>query len=292
MTSTTPSLLVLLSAVIYAAGALLVKRSSDFGVGAWRGAFVSNCIVAIIFQPLLAFGGSFRADLWWQPPIVAICFIVGQWLTFLSLERGDVSVATPVLGVKILLVAAFMTLTGGEHVKPKLWFAAVLATGGIVLLNRRAGQAHHHVSLTIATAGLAAVAYALFDCLVQRWAPAWGVGRFLPVTLGLSGLLSFAFIPRFSAPLAAVPRTAWPWLLGGALAISAQSVVFVSTIARWGNAAQANVIYGSRGLWSVLLVWGCGRWVQSREAELGGEVLRWRLAGAALMMSAIALVVI
>jgi hypothetical protein len=67
-------------------------------------------------------------------------------------------------------------------------------------------------------------------------------------------------------------------------------VIFVSTIARWGHAAPVNVIYSSRGLWSILLVWTCGRWLHSRDTGLGGKVLGWRLAGAALMMSAIVLV--
>ena len=289
---TFPYSIVLLAAVLYAAGALLVKRSSDFGVGVWRTAFVSNLVIALFFQPLLVLGGSWHAELWWQPLIVALCFIAGQWLTFVSLESGDVSVATPVLGIKLLLVAIFVTLLGGESLRPQLWAAAALATAGIALLNRRRASAHHHVSRTIVTASLAATVFALFDVLVQKWSPAWGLGRFLPLTLGLAGALSLAFIPRFSAPLSALPRTAWPWLMGGTLAIGGQSLMFVSTIARWGHAAPVNVIYSSRGLWSVLLVWFCGRWVQSREAQLGRDVLAWRLAGATLMMSAILLVLV
>ncbi|MGB8170924.1 MAG: EamA family transporter, partial [Chthoniobacteraceae bacterium] len=287
-----PSLLVMAAAVIYAVGALVVKRAADMKVGAWRTAFVANVITALFFQPLFALGGKFHGELWWQPAIVALCFVAGQWLTYVSLERGDVSVATPVLGIKVLLVAMFVTATGGESLPLKLWLAAALATAGIALLNRSSGGERRHVSLTIVTAGLAAAAFAVFDVLVQRWSPAWGLGRFLPLTIGFAAVLSLAFIPRFSAPLTEVPRAAWPWLLGGAGAIAAQSVVFVSTIARWGHAPQANVIYSSRGLWSVLLVWTCGKWMLGSEATLGGRVLAWRLAGAALMMSAIVLVLV
>jgi drug/metabolite transporter (DMT)-like permease len=290
--ATAPHLLVLLAAVLYATGALIIKRSSDLGAGAWRTAFVSNLVTAIAFQPLLSFGGTWHMELWWQPVIVALCFVAGQWFTFVSLESGDVSVATPVLGIKILLVAFLVTLLGGESLRPKLWAAAALATIGIALLNRRTDAAHHHVGRTIATAGLAAAAFAIFDVLVQKWSPAWGLGRFLPLTLATAGALSFGFIPKFRAPLSALPRNAWPWLPGGAVLIAGQSVLFVSTIAKWGQAATANVIFSSRGLCSVLLVWLCGHWVQSREQQLGGRVLAWRLAGAALMMSAIVLVIL
>ncbi len=286
-----PVLFPLLAATLYAAGAMLVKRSADLGVGVWRTAFVANIACGLLFQPLLLLGGTLHPELWWQPAVVAVCFVAGQWLTFISLDRGDVSVATPVLGLKIILVATLATLLGGQVLRWQLWVAAILATGGIALLNRRGGlSAHHNVGRTILTASLAAAAYAIFDVLVQKWSPAWGPGRLLPLALGLSGVFSLVFVFRFRAPLSAIPRAAWPWLIGGTLTMGVQSVIFVFSVANWGNAAQSNVVYSSRGLWTVVLIWVFGHWVKSREQQLGGNVLAWRLAGAVLMMAAIALV--
>ena len=285
-----PYLLMLVAAIIYATGALVVKRAADLGVGVWRTAFVANLVAALLFQPLLLLGGTVHGELWWQPVVLALCFVGGQWLTYLSLEFGDVSVATPVLGIKVLLVAVFVTWWTAEALRPQLWVAALLATLGIALLNRRSGQvAHQRVGRTIVTAGLAAVAYAAFDVLAQHWTPRWGVGRMLPITLAIAAVLTLAFIPRFSAPLSALPRTTWLWLLGGTVTIGTQSAIFVTTVSAWGHAAPLNVIYSSRGLWTVVLVWLVGHWVSNREQNLGG-VLVWRLAGAALMLSAIGLV--
>ena len=284
--------LMLVAAVIYAVGALLVKRASDLGVGVWRTAFVANITAALIFQPLLFFGGTIHPELWWQPVVAACCFVGGQWLTYMSLQYGDVSVATPVLGIKIILVAVLVTTWSGQALSGSLWLAALLATAGIALLNKQSGKvAHHHVLGTVATAGLAAVAYATFDVLAQQWAPRWGIGRFLPITLGLAALLSLGFIPRFKEPLSALPRTTWLWLLAGTLTIGSQSMVFVTSVSYWGHAAPLNVLYSSRGLWTVVLVWLVGHWVQSREQQRGRQVLGWRLAGAALMLSARGLVV-
>jgi uncharacterized membrane protein len=290
MTISLPEALTLSAAVVYAAGVLLVKRASDLGADVWRTALVANVITALCFQPLLMLGGTWHPELWWQPLIVAASFVAGQWFTFVSIDRGDVSVATPVLGIKILLVAILATLLAGSSLRPQLWAAAALATAGIALLNRRpSGVAPRNIGLTIITAGLAAATFAFFDVLVQKWSPGWGLGHFLPLTLALAGMLSLVYVPRFKAPLSQLPRPAWPWLFGGTLAMGGQSVAFVSTVAHWGVAAQANVIYSSRGLWSVLLVWSFGRFLSSREAELGGHVLAWRLAGAACMMAAIIL---
>ncbi len=270
--------------------ALLIKRSAELGVGLWRIAFVSNVVIATLFQSLWFLGGEFPWHLWWQPVVIAVGFVLGQWLTFVSLERGDVSVATPVMGIKILLVAIGVTLLNGDALRPSLWAAAVLATIGIALLNRRGSSLHRNVGFTIITSGLSAITFALFDVLVQNWSPGWGMGTFLPLALGLGGIFSLVFIPRFSAPLSQIPKAAWPWLLAGSLAMGLQSLIFVSTVANWGHAAQANVMYSSRGLWSVLLVWVVGHWFSSREQHLGRQILGWRLAGAALMMSAIVLV--
>ena len=290
---TLPLLLSLTAAIVYAAAVLLVKRAAELGAGVWRTAFVATMTVAVAFQPLLLLGGTWRPDLWWQPVAAAACFVAGQWFTFLSLETGDVSVATPVLGIKILLVAVLATLLAGDELRWQLWVAAVLATAAVALLNRRSGTgAHHAVGRTIGLAGIAALAYALFDVLVQKWSPAWGVGRFLPATLAAAGVFSLVFVARFRAPLSALPRAAWPWLIGAVLALALQSLLFVTTIAQWGQVAAANVMFSSRGLWSVLFVWLLGHWVRSREQQLGAGVLGGRLAGATLMLSAIALVLL
>jgi drug/metabolite transporter (DMT)-like permease len=286
-----PFILPLVAAFIYAAAALLLKRSADLGAGVWRTAFVANLVAGLTFQPLLLLGGTLHGGLWWQPAIVGLCFVAGQWLMFIALEKGDVSVATPVLGIKILMVAGLVTVLAGEELRWQLWVAAVLATLGIALLNRiRKPSAHHYVGRTIVTAGLSAAAFALFDVLVQEWSPQWGVGRLLPLALGFSAVYSLGFVLQFRAPLTAIPRGTWPWLLGGTCIMALQSLLFVFTLATWRQAAAANVIYSSRGLWTVLLVWLFGHWVKSREQQLGAGVLGWRLAGALLMMGAIVLV--
>src|SRR5262245_16074206 len=285
-------LLPLASALLYVIGALLLRRAADFGVGFWRTTFVANVICAAVFSGLLLAGGTFRTELLWQPAAVAGLFAVGSVLNFISLDKGDVSLATPVLGIKIVLVAVFAALVTGQWGRPALWAAAVLSTTAIALLNWSRGARHHHVTLTILAAGGSAASYALFDVLVQRWSPAWGVGRFPPTMLAFGALYTCAAIPRFPAPLSAISGRAWPWLIAGSAIMSLQSMIFVTAVATFGNATAANVVYSSRGLWSVVLVWLIGHWFGNTERHLGGAILRWRLIGAALMLAAIALVML
>lgn len=285
-------LLPLTASLLYVFGALLVKRSGDFGVGVWRTAFVSNLTSAAIFQLLLPLGGTLHLKLLWQPAFVGVLFLLGQLFNYLALQRGDVSVATPVLGVKIILVAFFTLWLLAQPVALKLWAAAALSSLAIALLNRTGGTKHHHVGSTIFFAGTSAALFALFDVLVQKWSPAWGAGRFLPVMLGFVALFSVVLLPFFHAPLTAIPRPALPWLMSGCVFIGFQSLTFVMAIVKFRDATSANIIYSSRGLWSVIAVWGIGHWFTNREQHLGSGVLRWRLIGAALMMAAIVLVLV
>jgi drug/metabolite transporter (DMT)-like permease len=279
------------AAVLYVVAALLIKRSTDFGVGPWRTLFVSNLIGSVVFLALIPFGGSFPVHLLWQPAIGAGLFMFAQFFNYLGLQRGDVSVATPVLGLKVVLVALFATLLRTQAVTPALWVAAGLSSLGIVLLNRTSGP-RHHLGSTILYSFLTATLYALFDVLMQKWQPHWGTGRYLPAVLGFVAVFSFALIPFFKAPLTQIARPAWPWLLGGCVLISVQSLLFSLTIALYHNATAANVLYSSRGLWSVVAVWAVGHWFSNREQHLGATVLRWRFAGALLMLTAVVLVVV
>ncbi len=286
-------LLPLLSSVLYVGGALFLKQAGGFGVGLWRTTFVANLICGVSFNVLWFLGGSFPSvTQWWQPALVALLFLAGQILSFLAIERGDVSVATPVLGIKVVLVAIFVSLVLRESVSPAMWLAAALSSVGIVFLNRGGtGPSPHHAGLTIALGMLAAACYALFDVLVQKWSPAWGAGRFLPMLMWVVALYSLALIPFFHAPLRAVPHAAWRPLLFGGGFIAAQGIFLISALSLYGKATAVNVVYSSRGLWSVLAVWWLGHWFGNTERDRGTEVLRWRLLGALLLLAAIVLVV-
>lgn len=284
----------LLAALLYAFGALVLKRSSDLGVGLWRTTFVANIIVAALFSLLWLLGGPpVEKELLWQPGIIAMCLFVGQLSQFLALEKGDVSVAVPVFGLKVIFVAFLTPFLIGEAVGVKLWIAAFLSVLGITCLNRKdAEKPQRNLLITFIAGGIGAVAFAVFDVLVQKWGPYWGAGRLLPCIFWINAILSFGLIFRFSAPLSRIPGKAWPWLLGGSALLGVQSITFVSTLAVFGKATNANIIYASRGLLSVLLVWMIGHWFQNAEQHLGPKVMRWRLIGTLLMMSAILLVIV
>jgi len=283
----------LASSLGYVVAVLLFKRSAEWGVGVWRTAFISNMGMGVVFASLLALGGEWQpVGLWWQPLLGGLLFLSGQVFTFLALQHGDVSVAVPVLGIKIVLVALCSVLLLPDRVPLLWWIAAGLSTLAIVLLSRGEERPRHAVGRTVITAALAAASFATSDVLVQKWAPAWGVGRFLPLMFGSVALLSLGLIPFFSAPLRAVPRVAWRWLVPGSLLLAMQAASMAYTLGVFGDATAVNIVYAVRGLWSVVAVWLIGHWFSNEEQRLAPAVLRSRLIGAGLMLAAISLVVL
>ncbi len=277
------------SAAVYVFAALFLKRASELGGDVWHTTRVCNFAAALAFCPLLLFGGTIPSmELLWQPALVALLFVAGQVLTVLSLRIGDVSVATPVLGLKIIFVAFLTTLIVQEPLTARLWIAAVLSSAAIALLNVRPNQPHDRTGTTILLAAAAALCYALFDVLVQKWSPAWGMGRFLPVMMGMAALFS-VLLPRSGAP----PYPASTrWMFAGAACLALQALMLVSSIAFYAQATTANVMYSARGMWSIVIIRLAGRWFGNTENRHGPRILAWRLLGAACLLMAIFIVLL
>jgi drug/metabolite transporter (DMT)-like permease len=285
----------LTAAIVYVIAALLLKRASDLGADVWRSTRIINYTQALLASPMWLLGGTIpSSSLWWQPAVAGLLFFAGQVFTLLALNTGDVSVATPVLGVKILLVALLSTVLIGDPVGARLWTAAALSSVAIVLLNVSPGQSHRRVGTTILLAGFGAAAYACFDVLIQKWAPGWGTGRFLPIAMACGAVYSVP-LRRFETRIASGAhrsRAYVPWIAAGAVCFALQGLMFMSAVAIYRQVTSSNVLYSSRGLWSVVAVWGIGHWFTNREQHLGARVLVWRFIGAILLMAAIVLVLL
>ena len=291
-------LLPLVGAVIYVVAALLLKRASDLGADVWRSTRIINYTQALISAPLLLLGGTVpSSSLWWEPVVAGLLFFSGQVFTLLALTTGDVSVATPVLGSKIVLVALMSVVLIGDPISARLWTAAALSSVAIGLLNVSPGGTHRRVGTTILLAGLGAISYACFDVLVQKWSPVWGTGRFIPFAMAFGALYSLA-LPRGARLRSTelhVSQRSYPysrWLAAGAVCFAVQGLMFMTAVSVYRQVTSANVLYSSRGLWSVVGVWAIGHWFTNREQHLGGRVLAWRFLGAVLLMAAIVMVLL
>ena len=280
--------------LMYGFGMLTLKRAAELGVGIWRTTFIANWAAVLLFLPFWVLRGFAPVDwtAYWQPALSALVFFAAQVGMFLAITRGDVSVAAPVLGVKVIMVALLSSvlLTGG--VPAKWWIGAALSSAAVGLLNLGRGGRHRRVGQTVLLTLVSAALFALSDVLIQRWAPAWGPGHYFPPMFLGVGIYSFVLLRFAHGGLAGIPARAWRWVLPGALLNALTNAGIALTLGVWGNATAVNIVYSSRGLFSVLLVWFAGHWFANTERHAGRAVLWSRLAGAIAMIGAIALVLV
>src|SRR5688572_22386069 len=130
----------LAASLLYVGAALSLKRSSQERAGVWRSTFVMNLTTAALFTVMLFLGGAGPGPKpLWQPAVIGVLYVVAQSLTMIALSRGDVSVATPVMGTKVVFVAVLVTLIAGDRMTADYWAAAGMSAAGVALLNAGGG---------------------------------------------------------------------------------------------------------------------------------------------------------
>jgi drug/metabolite transporter (DMT)-like permease len=276
----------LCSAVGYTFAAMALKRAMDGG-HPWRVLFIVNLIGAVLFQTWLLHGGEpFTATNITHAVLAGTAFFIGQVFTFIAISRGDISIATPVLGTKVIFVALLVCLSGGE-LNSKLWIATFLTTVALAMLGGEWRANRERLLVSVGFAFLASIAFAGTDVMQQQWRKELGFGHFGPVMFATVGVLSFTLIPFFSAPLRQMPRPMVVWAFGGGLLLTIQAMGIAYCIATFGEVTVTNVLYNTRGLWSVALVWVVGHWFANSEKHVGRGIMTRRLIGALILLAAV-----
>ncbi len=283
----------LICGFIYPISVLIIKQVMPRFGGVWRVTFVSNLAMAAVVLPWMISAPAPTADaVWWQPFISGCVFWLGQVFTFLALSKGDASVATPLMGTKVIFVALLTVFLMQQMIPLRLWMAAGLTSLALLLLCKTGKKPNpdHHQGITAIYAFLSALCFALTDVLTQKFTPFWGVRLFAPLIFLVLALLSFSFIPFFKGKFSEAPARSWILLLAASVLLAGVGLAMCYVIGTYGQATVVNVVYNSRGMFSVIIVWAVGHWFGSRENEVGHRVMGWRLAGAILLLSAIGLV--
>ncbi len=284
-------LLPLLASFLFVASLVCVKRvanpRSGRGAGAITVLFFSNVVLALAFSFLWRSSDDVDAQAnVWQPLTLSLFYVLGVLFTFAAIHGGDISVATPVLAVKIILVAMMLSTIAAQPVGTSVWIASVLAAIGVALIQWTGRAEPRHMLRTICLALLAASFYAGFDVLNQMWSPQWGGGRLLPITFWGVGLLSLLLTPWVDWP-ALRNREVAIWLTWTCVLTLAHTLLIVLVIAYFGDAARVNIILSLRGMWSIGLAYVASGVMRSNEATLAPAALRTRLAGAGMLTLAV-----
>lgn len=284
-------LLPLIAAIVFALGSMVYKRAYAEGAGVAHMLVVNNVALSLLFLPLFALESKpIVWSHWYFPCITALAYAIGHLFHILSLRVGDVSLATPLLGAKVIFVALLGWIIFGFQLQTTQWVAAGLATAGVILMGLTDFQQSGRLGRTTALALGCSAAFAVTDITIQKWGDDFGTFNFLPFQFVALAVISLLMLPFLGKGSLKAPGPAWKWIAAAAALSAIQAILITGTIAFWHDATGVNVVYATRGLWSIALVWWLGRHFQNHErATAGGKRIGWRLAGAVLIIGGVVL---
>lgn len=283
----------LTSAILYTFATVFTKRAILDGAGLLRTFFITNLLAAVVqFIPII-FVGEPRPDfeLLKVPIFCGFLYFLGQLALFVSMRIGDVTVQIPMLGIKVVFVAIFLIWLTGVELETKLMVASVITTIAVFIMGMSSVKFSKKMLYTIVLVLIANAAFAFSDCLIQIEMSKVGTVWFMFFMYNTTMLFSFLVIPFFRAPLRAIPKSAWKWTLGGAAIMSIQAFILVFSMGYFKIAAAANIIYATRGIWSIVIIWFAGKFIGNDERSIGANMMLKRLAGASLMLLAVAITI-
>ncbi len=194
----------LLSSILFVIAATFAKKATLLGVSPYTATALANFLLALCWFALGCVRGEWLPMVgWWNAVWIAIAFVGGQLSTYLAFRLGDVSLATPVFGVKIIIVAFISSMVHQSGIELRTWIAAALATVGVVVmqLGGSGGSATapkltaRRAALAIGFALLAASLLSVFDVGVQMAGKRYGATTFLITMFSCVGLLSVTLLP-------------------------------------------------------------------------------------------------
>ncbi len=286
----------LVASFVFVASLVCVKRlnaitDGDDRIRSATLLFFSNLSMALAFTFFWPWGESLPATgILWQPLLLAMLFICGLVFTFAAIRRGDISVATPIFGIKIIVVVLLLWTLGSSSPRWSIWLASLFAALGIAMIQWTGWSQRKNTILTIVLAMSASTFYANFDVLLQTWAPAWGRGKLVAMVFWFVGLISIGLIPWVQWSALRQRRVVF-WLAIAAVTTMLQAFLMTIALAYFGDAARVNIIFAMRGLWAVCLAWLAGGALGMAESDLPQRTLHTRLVGASLLTVSVILAI-
>ncbi len=216
----------------------------------------------------------------------------GHWLFSKALQEGDVSLVTPLLGLKIPMVALLAGIwlkeafTGGIYLSIGLSSLAVVFFG---LGRQQKAQGGHgsHPLLAIGLAVLAALSYSIGDIFTRKtvefMSPFTGL-LWLQLFMGIIGMMILA-LPGYRQYRVhkvdyLVFSAVGAMLLGGI-------GLYMAAIHLAGNVTIPNIILSWRGLFVFILGLIWNRFASIPMERQSGRIYLLRLAGTGLLLAAL-----
>ena len=218
----------------------------------------------------------------------ALFYLAAQFGLFSVLRQVESSRVAPLLGGKILVLAVLAVILTRQALGPLQWLAVGLSAGAAWLLNEAGGRVPVRCLVALA---LTIVGYCLSDlCITELVKRLAGTAPSAPLTgAALTYLLCAALTLPFAFRREARDWRVWTLAVPCALAWFAAMCFLYACFGLIG-VVFGNIVQATRGILSVALGWSVAHFGHTHiEAHVSRGVFWRRLAGAALMLAAVAL---
>ncbi len=280
----------LMAALGYAVASLVLKRGMALGAGVLALMVLGNWITALVFIGIFGFDGLFNEEVgYFWAGLGALGFLVGQCFSVWAVQSGEVSVQTPLMGAKTVIVALMSAIIGIEVLEGIEWLAVVLSLVAVfVISGGRLSSLKGHFK-TIVLVLVSCLGFGLADISVAKGANAYGVEGFILflVLLSAVGSTVLLLIPGKGRIL---EKPSLRWAFAGGALLAVQALGMNLSIGYYGKPTLTNVLYSTRGLMGVLLVWTVGSWFANEERQTSSkELMAKRFIGATLVVVSVVL---
>ena len=270
------------AAVLYAIGSLDVKKALASGVDRLAAIAWTNVAMAVWSLPLFFLSKeTFTLHGFALALAAGVALFVGRIFVVKALDAGALSIVGPLLGLKTLFVAIFAVLLGQVAINTGVWVAVVLACFGMALVQRGPKSKSKHYKRAILYAAVASLLFASTDILVVEARDSLSVGWLMPTLFLTVGLL-VPLLGKIPSP----PVEGKLNLQRGSIIMGFQTSAVVLAICLTGQAVLVNIIYATRGLWSVIV---------DRLLNRSGTIHDYfipRAAGALMLVASVGIVIV
>ncbi len=283
----------LVAAALYSLSVILVKLATDGNRLSPNSILVfMNVSMWLFFLPsLFTDGGIKDISLVWQPIVVGIFFAMGNFATFLCAHKGEVSLMTPIMGVKILFVLLLSKVLLGMELPATMVSAGIICCAAVFIMGYSKGAGSGGKEwITFALAMWACTSYAACDVLIQKFSPNFSAISMLCIS---NFVLILSCAPYFGTFARDIKRASKRTLTLGFFASTLmviEALFMFMALTHGVSAPLCNILYNTRGIMSVAFVYAIGRHVCGLETLTQGSAIR-RTIGSLMILGAVALAV-
>ena len=281
------------AAGLYCVSVMLAKYASRSGTFSGTSVLVMNNILSgLVFIPTIFFEETMpNWSLVWQP-LSASCFCaIGNIATFVCAERGEVSLMTPIMGIKIMFVILFARILLDTNMPHTITIAGAICCLAVFIMGWSKNSLRtKKLGITLLLSFTACISYAMCDVIMQKYAPNFSRNAMLSLTSVAMPLSIIPFLPRFFKDVSHSSKATLAISgMSAGLMIMEMYLMFLSIVGDVG-AALCNILYNTRGIMSVVLMFVVGKFVVDMK-ELSKASALQRIVGATMILIAVIIVI-